>query len=119
MIKEGLVMLTVREEKIPLREDEEGVIYIGETRVTLDCVVEMFEHGASPEEIAEEYDSLELADIYAVLTYYLRHREEVTRYLADQGAHSEEASKPFDAAFPNRLKEKLLRARNRRENRGV
>ena len=87
--------------------------------MTLDCVVEMFEHGASPEEIAEEYDSLELADIYAVLTYYLRHREEVTRYLADQGAHSEEASKPFDAAFPNRLKEKLLRARNRRENRGV
>jgi hypothetical protein len=51
--------------------------------VTLDCLVELFDQGASPEEIAAEYDSVALADVYAVLTYYLRHQDDVKAYLAN------------------------------------
>ena len=45
---------------------------IGATRVRLDTVVQSFETGASAEEIAEDYP-LKLDDVYAVITYYLRH----------------------------------------------
>jgi len=109
-------MLQVRDEKIPLRQVE-GIVYVGETRVTMQCVVEMFDHGASPEEIAQEYDSLSLPDVYAVLTYYLRNRDAVTALLAKQVAESDEAGKSAEAAFPNHLREKLLRAKRDRGDR--
>jgi uncharacterized protein (DUF433 family) len=110
-------MLEVRDEKIPLRENE-GIVFIGDGRVTLDCVVEMFDHGASPEEIAEEYDSLALADVYAVIAYYLRNRDEVNAYLEHRAEESEEARRILDRGFPNHLREKLLRAKRDRESRG-
>ena len=47
------------------------------TRVSLDIVVAAFHAGATAEEIARDYPSLRLADIYAVITYYLRHEVEV------------------------------------------
>ena len=103
-------MLQVRDEKIPLREVD-GIVYVGETRVTMDCVVEMFDQGASPEEIVAEYDSLSLPDVYAVITYYLRNRDAVAAVLARQSAESDEARRSTDAAFPNHLREKLLRAK--------
>jgi hypothetical protein len=81
----------------------------------LDCLVEMFDQGASPEEIAEEYDSVALPDVYAVLTYYLRHQDEVKAYLARQATASEAARQTLDAAFPTRLRDKLLRAKRKRE----
>ena len=79
---------------------------------------EMFDHGASPEEIAEEYDSLSLPDVYAVLTHYLRNRDEVRAFLARQAAESEETRRSTDAAFPNRLREKLLRAKQDQGSQG-
>ena len=103
-------MLEVREHKVPLREVD-GVLCVGDTRVTLDCVVEMFDQGASAEEIAEEYDSIALPDVYAVLSYYLRNREEILEYLGRQSAESTTARAVADAAFPNPLRQKLLRAK--------
>jgi uncharacterized protein (DUF433 family) len=110
-------MLQVRDEKIPLREVE-GTVYVGETRVTMDCVVEMFDRGASPEEIAIEYDSLCLPDIYAVITYYLRNRHAVAAVLARQARESDEARRVCDGVFPRQLREKLLREKSRREEQG-
>ena len=110
-------MLQLHDEKIPLREAD-GVVYVGETRVTVDCVVEMFEHGASPEEIAEQYDTLALADVYAVLTYYLRNREAVRGFLTRRAAESEEDARSADAAFPSQLRQKLLRAKREKGERG-
>jgi uncharacterized protein (DUF433 family) len=64
-------------EPIPLSTDADGVIRVAETRVTLDTLVDTFMTGASPEEIAQDFPVLQLDDIYAVVTYYLRHRAEV------------------------------------------
>lgn len=71
----------VAAEPVPLRTDPEGVVRVQGTRVTLDTVVAAFKAGARAEEIAYDYPSLELADVYAVLTYYLRHQNEVADYL--------------------------------------
>ena len=74
--------LPAKTDPVPLVSAEDGhVIRVAGTRVPLDTVVRAFEDGASPEEIAQDYPSLALADVYAVITYYLRHREEVEEYL--------------------------------------
>jgi len=86
--------------------------------VTIDCVVEMFDHGASPEEIADQYDALALADVYAALAYFLRNEDAIRAYLARQMEESEEARNAADAAFPGHLREKLLRAQRDRRERG-
>ena len=95
--------------------DESGASYIAGTRVTLDCVVEMFEDGASPEEIVEQYDVLQLADVYAVITYLLRNQDEVNAYLSRQGAGGEQGQRAINENFPQTLRSKLLRAKRERE----
>ena len=108
-------MLQVQDEKIPLIPDKNGVLHIAGTRVTLDCVVGMFDAGATAEQIADEYDSLTLEQVYGVIFYYLRHREQVKAQLAQEEKESEEARSRFEASFPNHLREKLLRKRQNKE----
>lgn len=110
-------MLHIPDEKVPLSTDESGVIYVAGTRVTLDCVVEMFEDNSSPEEIVEQYDVLELADVYAVITYLLRNPEEVKAYLSRSDAAELERQRAIDEKFPSTLRSKLLSA-NRERNAG-
>jgi len=62
---------------IPLSKDANGVYRIGGTRVTLDLVVRAFNRGATPEEIAQDFPSLRLPDIYQVIGYYLKHGSEL------------------------------------------
>jgi len=68
--------MTLHPDPWPLRIDEEGVIRVGKSRVTLDVVVDDYQSGLSPEEIARQLDTLNLADIYGALAYYFRHQEE-------------------------------------------
>lgn len=51
------------------------------TRVTADLVVRAFNRSATPEEIAQDFPSLQLSDIYQVLGYYLKHGSELAEYL--------------------------------------
>ena len=69
--------LSITETPVPLTTDSDGVVRVARTRVTLDTVVAAFAEGATAEEIAQQYPSLDLADVYSVLAYFLRHRSEV------------------------------------------
>lgn len=74
---------------VPLAADHDGVIRVAGTRVPLETVAHAFERGATAEEIAQQYPSLALADVYAVLGYLLRHQAKVAAYVqqrATQGA---------------------------------
>ncbi len=73
---------TVQAESPPLREDASGALRVGASRVLLELVIHAFQDGATPEEIAQRYSTLALGDVYAVIAYYLRHRDEVDSYLA-------------------------------------
>jgi uncharacterized protein (DUF433 family) len=73
--------LTIGAELIPVVLDADGVARIGGTRVTVDAVVAAFVEGATAEEIAHQYPSLRLADVYSVIAYYLRRRDDVEAYL--------------------------------------
>src|SRR5436309_4733140 len=78
--------LSVAADPVPLEVDAHGTARIGGTRLTLETVVEAFKRGDRPEEIAAAFSGLELADVYAVVAYYLRHRAEVDAYLGSQEA---------------------------------
>ena len=65
----------------PIREDADGALRIGDSRVLLELVINAFQDGATPEAICLRYSSLRLSEIFAVIAYYLRHPQEVDAYL--------------------------------------
>jgi uncharacterized protein (DUF433 family) len=96
----------------PLRLDSNGTLYVGETRVPLDTVVGVYGTGASPQEIVRRYDTLRLADVFGVLSYYLTHREEVDVYLSERRRLAAEVRAENQARFPTEgVREKLLARR--------
>lgn len=96
----------------PLRLDPNGTLYVGETRVPLDTVIGVHGMGVSPEEIARRYDVLRLTDVYAVIGYYLAHKEEVDAYLAERRRLAEEIRAENQRRFPTTgLREELLARR--------
>jgi uncharacterized protein (DUF433 family) len=103
-------------EKIPLQKDAHGAIRVGGTGVTLDVVIEAYDQGATPEQIVQKFGELRLDDIYAVLTYYLRHTEDVRAYLAERANEADRLRDQVVATAPNRLsRERLLRQKQERE----
>jgi len=104
--------LRAKTEPVPLHEDADGVIRVGGTRVTLDTVLAAYIRGSTPEQIADDYSALQLADIYAAIAYYLRHREDVEAYLDRRHRVAEAVRERFKARFPaeglrERLEERL------------
>jgi uncharacterized protein (DUF433 family) len=86
-------------ETIPLETDMDGVIRVSNTRITLDTLVHAFSDGATAEEMAQQYPSLPLADIYSVIGYYLRHTAEVEAYLQQRRKHVEQVRQMNEARF--------------------
>ena len=79
-------MVSAPVEAIPLRIDETGTIRIGQTRVTLDSVADSWQQGATPEQIVNQFPTLKLPDVYAVLAWMLRHPSETESYLLTRQA---------------------------------
>jgi uncharacterized protein (DUF433 family) len=97
---------------VPLRADPHGVVRVGGTRVTLDTVVGAFRRGATAEEIVQDYSSLDLADVYAVIAYYLRNRLAVDAYLEEQRQKGEGIQRQMESLYPPAgIRERLLARR--------
>lgn len=112
-----MTLVGVGPEPVPLAADGAGVVRVGGTRVTLDAVVAAFRAGATPEQIAQQYPSVELADIYAVITYYLRHGRLVDEYLGERGAAAERVRSANEGRFaPVGVRERLLARHPSRES---
>jgi uncharacterized protein (DUF433 family) len=65
----------------PLRLESDGTLRVGSSGVLLETVVRAYRAGMSPEAIAAEYDTLDLADVFGAIFYYLRHRQRLDRDL--------------------------------------
>jgi uncharacterized protein (DUF433 family) len=99
-------------ERVPIHTDADGVVRVAGTRVTLDTIVGAFDRGATAEEVAQQYSSVPLADVYSVITYYLRHKEEVCSYLQRREKQAEEVRAEVERRFPSAgLRERLLASR--------
>ncbi|MER3435652.1 MAG: hypothetical protein C4288_20245 [Leptolyngbya sp. ERB_1_1] len=101
--------LAIVAEPAPLKANEDGVILVGKTRVTLDTVVAVFNQGATAEEIVYRYPSLNLADVYATIAFYLKHQSEVEAYLQQRRQQAQEIRAMNQARFdPQGLRDRLL-----------
>ena len=94
---------------VPLQTDNDGVIRVGQSRVTLQTVIADFHRGASPEEITHHYPVLTLSQVYVVIGYYLQNRQEVDEYVARQRQLATEARNTYESEHPNDpLRQRLL-----------
>lgn len=89
--------LTLTADPPPLYLDEYGDVRVTGTRFLLDVFWRVYESGMTPERMAEEYDTLDLATIHAVIGYCLRRRPEVEAYLARRDAEAAEVRRMVEA----------------------
>lgn len=83
---------------LPLTLTEDGTIRVADSRVSLESVIYEYEQGATPEQIAQMFPAIKLADIYSVIAYYLNNREFVAAYLARQEADGDAMQQQIEAA---------------------
>jgi uncharacterized protein (DUF433 family) len=107
--------LTLEAIPVPLREDGPGGLRVGQTRVGFESVWYLHQQGASPAEIVQAFATLDVADVYAVLAWALRHPEEVDTYLKRRDEEAarmrrqlEEAGLTPTQEESDKLREKLL-----------
>jgi uncharacterized protein (DUF433 family) len=81
---------------VPLREDPPGVVRVGKSRVLLEVVLRAFKAGATPEAIVQSYDTLNLADVYAVVTRFMQAPERFEEYLRVRDEVAAEARRTIE-----------------------
>jgi uncharacterized protein (DUF433 family) len=84
---------------VPLQVDADGVVRVGGTRVTLDTIVMGFLEGATAEELAQQYPSLNLADIYSTIGFYLHRRPEVDAYIEKRRQFARQVKEQNESRF--------------------
>ena len=88
------------------------MVRVGGTRVTLDTVVAAFREGAAAEEIVYQYPSLNLADVYSVIGYYLQRQAVIEAYLHRRRQHRDMVHAQNQTRFdPQGIRERLLARR--------
>ena len=106
------MVLVVNADPVPLRTDGDGVVRVGSTRVPLDTVVIVFDLGASPEEIVQQFPALDLADVYAVIGYYLHHQDEIAEYLRERQQQAQLVREATEARYDaTGIRDRLLARR--------
>jgi uncharacterized protein (DUF433 family) len=109
--------LAAEPQALPLTRLDNGVYRVTGTRIPLERVIECYKAGLTPEAIVDAYDSLQLADVYTLIGYYLAHTKEVEEYLGQQEEDAEEVRRMIEKAMPPRpgFREELLRRKALRE----
>ena len=94
---------------VPLSSELDGVIRVGNTRVTLETLIYQFKNGSTAEEIVFQYPVLDLADVYAVIGFYLKHQTAVENYLLSSKVAAECIQPIVQQQFPAMdLRQRLL-----------
>ncbi len=82
---------------ISLQTDEHGAIRVGNTRVLLELVIHAYALGETPEGIVESCSTLTTADVYAVIAYYLAHRDELDAYVRQRDQQADQLLRALEA----------------------
>lgn len=71
------------------------------TRIGIESVLYEFIHRAqSPEEIAQQFSSLTLEQVYATILYYLHNKAAVSQYLTDYLEYCRQAREDYERDLP-------------------
>lgn len=104
--------LTIRDDPAPFAPSPDGNVRVVGTRVGIEHIlIRHLVHGETPESIAADYAHVGLANVYAVLAYYHRHKAEVDAYLAAYQREEEEALRRIDERYDQAAFAARMRAR--------
>lgn len=92
-------------------EQRDGRYYIVGTRVSLDSIVHAFHRGESPETIRQNFDVLQLGEVYGAIAYYLANHTDIDAYLLRQEELSEENRRRLESVSGD-VRARLMRVRD-------
>jgi uncharacterized protein (DUF433 family) len=93
----------------PLTAGLDGVVRVSATRVSLETVVAAFDAGATAEEIAQQYPSIDLATVYGVIAYVLDNRGDIDAYVSRRRDESCALRSQVEKRWPSDgIRERLL-----------
>ncbi|MCZ7569438.1 MAG: DUF433 domain-containing protein [Ardenticatenaceae bacterium] len=75
-----------------------GHLRIEGTRITVNQMVVLYKQGYGPEDIADQYPQLTLAQVYAALAFYHANREEIEADLMAEKLEAERLEKEYQQA---------------------
>ena len=64
-------------------ESREGNLYVGQSRVTLQTLIEAWQSGRTPEQLHDSFPTVPLVAIYGAITYYLEHQDEANFFFQE------------------------------------
>ena len=88
-------------------EQRDGGYYLAATRVSPDSIVYAFRRGESPETICQNFELLDLEEVYGAIAYYLGNQVMIDAYLARQSDKWVEGKRQADP-LPANLRERLF-----------
>ncbi len=100
---------------VPLVAGDDETVRVKGSRVTLDVIVKQFRQGATAEQIAEDFPSLTLREVYGAIYFYLDNTAEVEDYLLNQA----DAARETWEFVAQTLDSSALRARIRARQRAL
>lgn len=100
-----------------LHLEDTGEIRIGNSRVTLDHLLAVYQEGATPEDIAAQHPGLALADVYSTIAYYLTNKQQIDSYLEQLRQIAQHQDSRLTNHRLLELSQRLLRDRTRENNR--
>src|SRR5271170_4742629 len=92
-------------------QEREGDYYVAGTRVSLDSIVDAFGRGESAETICQNFEVLQLEEVYGAIAYYLANQRAIDTYLIRQNQKWVEGRRHAEP-LPIDLRKKLMRARD-------
>lgn len=75
-----------------------GRLRVEGTRITVSQITVWYKQGLTPEEIADQYPNLSLAQVYTALAYYHTNKEEVEAELTAEEEEADQLERQFRQA---------------------
>jgi uncharacterized protein (DUF433 family) len=90
-------------------------------RIGVDNVIDYYLQGCTPEQIEEHFPTLSLEQIYATITYYLHHKNEVDAYMERLNAWREQRYQESisEEAAPVVKRMRALKAQREKQHAGL
>jgi uncharacterized protein (DUF433 family) len=79
-------------------------------RIGLEHIVERYQKGCAPEQIAQDFPEAPLEQIYGAITYYLHNKAQVDEYMAEIDQFVEEQVR-LAQANPSPIRQKMLQVK--------
>ncbi len=95
---------------VPLEQNEQGVIRVSGTRVSLDSILHAYyNEGATAEEIVLQFPTCLIENIYTIISWALNNPEFVNEYLNTQRKRRNQLENEIKQTYPtNNLRSRLL-----------